>query len=80
MRAQLASRSRNPGAKALNLGGKGQSPILSNAPVPNLFSMKFYSSPAFVRRSPRRIAKRYSAAFQSRIGMVHFLAMCSKAR
>src|SRR5579872_863857 len=44
------------------------------------FLPRTYTISALGTRSPSRIAKRCKAAFQFCTGMVHFFAMCSKAR
>src|SRR6266481_8998334 len=65
-------------AKSRRFGGR--------APIPEMLFFRFlhavtiYANSAFGTRSPSRIAKRCKAAFQFCTGMVHFLAMCSRAR
>jgi hypothetical protein len=44
------------------------------------FMPETYTISAWGTRSPSRIAKRCNAAFQFCTGIVHFLAICSKAR
>ena len=61
-------------------GVGGQSPHPRNVLLPILHAETIYCNSAFGTRSPSRIAKRCNAAFQFCTGMVHFFAMCSRAR
>ena len=66
--------------RAARLSPTLQSPHPRNAVLPILHRKLVYIISIFGTRSPSRIAKRCKAAFQFCTGIVHFLAMCSKAR
>src|ERR1039457_2791686 len=71
-------------------GGAGRSlfPLSTPRPFPprrHFHSARFISAAIYIisplgTRSPSRIAKRCKADFQFCTGIVHFLAMCSRAR